>query len=62
MLPLHDRQMIPELAAVFVGVAGGREEYLHGIYDGGCAQIALVTVFDGRAVVDHVLYVAPVFG
>ena len=40
----------------------GGEESVHRIYNGICAEGAFFAIFDGDAVVDHALYVAPVFG
>lgn len=57
----HDGEMVPEfLLIVFLFLDLG-EEFEHGGDNGVGAACALVTVLDGEAMVDHLLYVAPVF-
>ena len=58
---LFDRPGIV-LAAVFVRISLIRKECLHGCYNAVSAGRALLTVFDGETVVDHLLYISAVLG
>lgn len=58
----HHGDVVPYLLEVVGVVLQLREEREYDAHDGSCAASSLVTVFDGEGVVDHLLYVAPVFG
>ena len=58
----HYYQMVPQLAAVFVRISLIRKECLHGCYNAVSAGRALLTVFNGETVVDHLLYISAVLG
>ncbi len=54
--------MVPQFAAVFFDISAGREKRHHCVDYRGGADVSLLAVFYGGAVVHHILYVAPVFG
>lgn len=57
----HDRQMVPELAHIFVDIARLREQRLHHIHDGVGATCALISVSNGQAIIYHLLDIASIF-
>lgn len=58
----HYHQMVPQFATVFVGISLIGKKRLHGCHNAVSAGSAFATVFDCKTVVDHFLYVAPIFG
>ena len=56
----HYIKVVPEFTAVFGRIALNREECGHRIDYGICAGRTLLSVFDCKTVVDHVLYVPAV--
>lgn len=62
LIAAHYHDVVPEFLAIVGLFLELGEQASHGVDDGIGAAGALVAVFDRQAVVDHLLYVASVFG